>query len=242
LVIDLISQDYFYGNKLLKDACNKWEESVLNDTPDYSLYNSDVYLTESFNCWKNYSHKYLLLIKKYMNSKESKIDIRSIKSIIDLGCGNSYTTIGLSAMFPMAKVYGTNLSNTLQFKLNKEVTSNISNCEIIDESMNGILEPYPDLVFASEFFEHLTEPLKLLRTIILKNPKYIIFANTFTKMSLGHFLKYYDNNNIYTGKTISRLFHQILKQSHYVRLNTGFFNNRPYIYTYAKPHNINKLF
>ena len=230
LDVDKLYEDYCTGNFELHKVYDAWKKSVSLGKPDFSLYGSDVYMNEAFNCWRLYSRRYLLLLKKYLTRPDCAIH-NDVKTVLDLGCGCGYTTVGLSSIFPNAHIYGTNLSGTLQYKIAEDVCKPFANCTICDESHNADLPESPDLVFASEFFEHLDRPLVLLDTII-KNyrPKYIVFANTFTQMSLGHFEQYYDGNDVLEGKEMSRRFGERLRHHGYVKIETKFFNNRPYIY------------
>lgn len=241
--VDKLFKDYCDGNGELYRVYADWEQSVHNGKPNYALYGSDVYMNEAFMCWKLYSRRYLLLLRNYLNKSECPIDTADVKTILDLGCGCGYTTVGLSSIFPDAVVYGTNLSDTLQYKIASHICADFPRCEIWDESHNADLPTAPDLVFASEFFEHLTEPLVLLDDLVTKyRPKYFVFANTFTKMSLGHFEQYYGDGKIFTGKSMSREFIKRLKKHGYVKVQTKFFNSRPSIYMLQAPTKKKPLF
>ena len=231
LDIEALYYEYCAGNPGLKDVYDEWALSVRDGEPEYELYNNDLYMNEAFNCWKLYSRRYLLLLRKYLTRSDCMIKADKVKSVLDLGCGCGYTTVGLSSIFPNATITGTNLSGTLQYKIAEDVCRDFPNCIICDESHNADIAPAPDLVFASEFFEHLTEPLVLLDDLITKyHPKYFVFANTFTKMSLGHFDTYYHYGCEFPGKTMSRMFGNALRAAGYVKVQTKFFNNRPSIY------------
>lgn len=241
--VDKLYNDYIDGNKELQSVYKEWEESVHRCKPNFTLYGRDVYINEAFMCWKLYSRRYLLLLRKYLKRADCVIDTRDVKTVLDLGCGCGYTTVGLSSIFPDATVFGTNLSGTLQYKIAEDVCRDFPNCIICDESHNANLHKSPDLVFASEFFEHLDSPLVLLDAIVEKyRPKYFVFANTFTKMSLGHFEQYYDGNKVFTGKDMSREFTKRLKKLGYVKVPTKFFNNRPSIYILQEPVKKKPLF
>jgi SAM-dependent methyltransferase len=231
LNVEEVYDDYCAGNPGLRDLYDEWALSVKEHKPAFELYGHDLYMNEAFNCWKLYSRRYLLLLRKYLSRPDCVIDKDDVKTVLDLGCGCGYTTVGLSSLFPDATVCGTNLSGTLQYKIAEDVCRDFPNCIICDESHNANLHKAPDLVFASEFFEHLTEPLVLLDDLVSKyRPKYFVFANTFTKMSLGHFERYWDCDHSFDGKKMSREFISRLRKHGYVKVPTKFFNNRPSIY------------
>lgn len=227
---ELLLEDYNNKFKHLEVIRQEWSKSVEDGSPDFTLYGHQLYLNETFDCWRTYSRKYLNLLKKIIGDGDSIIKMDEVKSVLDLGCGCAYTTVGLLDLFPDATVYATNLSGTLQYNIDECVTENFDNIVLKDESYTFKL-PSVDLVFASEFFEHQDRPVEFIRELISTyNPKYIVFANTFTQMALGHFVNYYDLGEKYTGKDISRLFNKTIREAGYVKANTGFFNNRPSVY------------
>lgn len=231
LDVDKLFNDYCSGHTELLNVYDLWKKSVSTGAPDFSLYGRDVYMNEAFNCWKLYSRRYLMLLQKYMTRSDCEINPDSVHTVLDLGCGCGYTTIGLSSIFPQAHIYGTNLSGTLQYKIAEDICRDFPNCIICDESHNADLPESPDLVFASEFFEHLNEPLVLLKDLIDKySPKYFVFANTFTQMSLGHFEHYVYNGKKFTGQHMSHLFNDMLRAYGYMKADTNFYNNRPNIF------------
>lgn len=231
--IQEIYDDWINGNERMTELYSKWEKSVQDGKPDYSIYNDLYYLEDAFGSWKGFSRRYLCLLNKYINKEDTEIDKSEVKSVIDLGCGCGYSTIGLKSLFPDATVYGTNLPHTLQWSIDVDVFKPFKDIYAVPECDTLFLSEV-DLVFASEFFEHLDKPIELLSGIIQRyKPKYFVFANTFTKMSLGHFYKYSHDGVEYDGKSISRLFNKYLRDNGYVKVNTGFFNNRPQIYKLA---------
>jgi SAM-dependent methyltransferase len=244
--VDFLYNEYIGGNKCLDTLQERWEKSLVStDGPDFSVYGEDMYLNESFRCWKNYARRYVQNIKKYCDREDACINKDEIKCVVDLGCGNAFSTIGLADIFKNSIIYGTNVKGTISYKMCEIVTSKIDRCVIIDEAHNDSLPQKPDIVFASEFFEHLTNPINLLNTIICKyKPKYFIFANTFTQMSIGHFNTYYDiKGNAFAGKNISKEFNNSLRKNGYKKVDTGFFNSRPQIFILedeSKVHDLSK--
>lgn len=232
---ELMLYQYETGNEILKKLQEIWVASLETSLPDYSVYSHPAYVNESFVCWKQYARRYIKLLAKYITRSDSVIREEDVHDILDLGCGCAYSTVGLKAVFPNAVVTGTNLAGTLQFSIDKDVTENIGDCDVVDESLTTKL-PNVDMVFASEFFEHLTDPIDLLKALIdTYAPKYFVFANTFTKMSIGHFTSYSYDGALYTGAEMSRLFGTYLRKHGYSRVQTGFYNGRPQIYVRRPP-------
>lgn len=224
---DALYTDYCTGNTKLDDLKKLWVKSINAGAPDFSLYNDDLYINESFVCWKIYSRRYLQLLNKYLNGDTCEIDKGAVKNILDVGCGCGFTTVGLKSLFPGATVKATNLKGTLQYNIDIEVTKDTAGIEIHDDSEIFNLGKI-DMIFASEFFEHLEEPFKYLQKLIdAYRPKYIVYANTFTNMAIGHFNSYEG----FVGGKASLNFTKTLKQNGYTRVKSAkFFNNRPYIY------------
>lgn len=207
-----------------------WEKSVLRGEFDFSVYNHDAYLFESFICWKIYSRQYLIDLRKYLASSDCEIDRSKIHRILDLGCGCAYSTVGLKSIFDDACVMGTNLKGTLQFSIDEFVCENIDGCSMVDENDTFNLGNV-DMVFASEFFEHIQEPIDFLLSLLRAySPEYLVVANTFTRMSLGHFSEYFYNGEAFNGIRMSRMFNDTLRENGYISLSTGFWNNRPKVW------------
>ena len=223
---------YYKGNVLVRENLRilheleaKWYKSLENNSPDYSVYNDSSFLSDIWACWIVYSRKYLLNInsKKYLSDKSIIEDMGDIKTIIDLGCGFGYTTAGLKELFPKADVFGTNIENSCQFKIATEY-SKLYNFYIIPD----IKDKKADLIFASEYFEHIEKPVQHLIDIInICNPKYFIIANSFNTKALGHFNSYNINKLYLDGKTTSREFNNTLRIYGYKKIDTKLWNNRP---------------
>lgn len=211
--------------KHMADLENKWYDSLTQNKPDYSVYSDPYYYCEVWLCWKNYSRRYLKEISNHKSffTKSISDDMSNVKTVIDLGCGFGYTTIGLKEIFPSAKVYGTNIKDTPQYSIAKTF-----------EKENGIviIEDYTDietdLIFASEYFEHFEKPIEHLTDVLEKtNPKYMLIANTFNGKAIGHFDSYVHSNKKYDGKTINKMFNNTLRQFGYEKMEINCWNNRP---------------
>lgn len=148
LPVEDLYKSFISDNDMLNCLHKKWEKSVADGNPDYSVYGEDAYMNEVFICWKEYSRRYLLLLKKYLAKENCEVNKEDISSILDLGCGCGFSTIGLKAIFPKAIVSATNLNGTLQHAINVHVTENIDDIYIYDENdtfnLNNI-----NMVFAS---------------------------------------------------------------------------------------------
>lgn len=219
-------EDVPYENiKHMVDLENKWYESLKQNKPDYSVYSDPYYFCEVWLCWVNYSRRYL----KEINNKKSLFDksiigeIGTVDTVIDLGCGFGYTTIGLKELFPLANVYGTNIKNTPQYEIAKSFEKE-TNIIIIDDYSHKSA----DLIFASEYFEHFEKPIEhLIHVLENTKPKHMLIANTFNGKAIGHFNLYKHLDKQYDGKTISKMFNNTLRQFGYDKIETNCWNNRP---------------
>lgn len=211
--------------KHMVDLENRWYNSLAQNKPDYSVYSDPYYYCEVWLCWKNYSRRYLKEIsnQKSLFDKSIVDDMIDTKTVIDLGCGFGYTTIGLKEIFPTAKVYGTNIKDTPQYNIAKTFEQQ-KHINIIDD----YADIKTDLIFASEYFEHFDKPIEHLIDVLQKtNPKYLLIANTFNGKAIGHFNSYTHLNMLYDGKTISKMFNSTLRQFGYEKVETNCWNNRP---------------
>jgi len=223
----LKSKEYF------QPLTDKWyyNMSMNNYEEALKVYDDEHYILDAFDCYQSYSRDYLRSVLKSPVYKK----LKNIKSFVDLGCGIGYSTIGLKEIFPKAEAYATNLKNTKQWKFCKAVSKKagftlVSNVDKIGHNI--------DLVFASEYFEHILEPISHLEDIINEiSPKYLIIANSFNTKSMGHF----DYYLIKKGKTpeisrfipkssISRLFNKFLIDKGYTRVKVKMWNDRPAIW------------
>jgi SAM-dependent methyltransferase len=209
---------------------DQWYKSLEKNSqePDYSVYADPYYMFEVWLSWVNYSRRYLKDIQKPKSLFGTSIadDMRNdgLNSILDLGCGFGYTTASLKEIFPDCSVYGTNFEDSLQFKMSKDI--GISNDFTMLPDHKSITEI--DLIFASEYFEHIINPIEHVEDIIdTCNPKYFLIASTFNQPAIGHFNQYNHGNFIFDGKTTSSKFNNYLRSRGYESIETGCWNNRP---------------
>jgi hypothetical protein len=205
----------------------RWYTALENSKIDWSVYDDDRYLAELWSCWVIYSKRYLNDIQapNKVNGKSIVEDIGKINSILDLGCGFGYTTLILSKIFPKSVVYGTNIENTTQIQVAEDLLAN-THCSVLTDIVQA--PSRVDLVFASEYFEHLQEPILHLEKIICwLNPKYFLIANSFGASAIGHFIDYKVGNHTIDESEMSRLFNKKLRELGYEKIKTKLWNNRP---------------
>jgi len=237
--------DYKYAKQLIslgfklqaeapyqKFLVNEWYNSLDAGKANFNLYNHEYYFVDLWICWKEYSRNYLKAITKH-NSLDAETSIysylKNIKTVADLGCGLGLTTSGLKQIFKSARVIGTNIKDTKQFAF----------CEYMSKKYDFEIEthynklPKIDLLFASEYYEHIYECLDEIDVILkTKTPRYLYIANSFNTVSYGHFRKYKAfNNDAQIGqKEISKIFNNTLKLNGYRKIKTKLWNNKPMLW------------
>ncbi len=204
-----------------------WYNSLDVDSknPDYSVYSDPYYFCETWLCWIKYSKRYLkeIQLSRSMSDKSIVDYMNNVSSVLDLGCGAGYTTAELKKIFPKAKVYGTNFEGSSQFQIAKYLGK--KHGFKIFGNHSGIKA---DLIFASEYFEHIQAPVEHLMEILKDcDPEYLLVANTFNSRAIGHFNEYLHFGNKLSGKETSRLFNATLNNIGYKKVITQCWNNRP---------------
>jgi methylase of polypeptide subunit release factors len=214
----------------LESLLERWINS-LQSTPDYLVYAHDHYIAELWACWKQYSRSHLLNIQK-PNSliTESIINhLQASKTIVDLGFGFGYTTAALKQIFPRATVWGTNLADTLQIEVAQTMAKDYQ-FNITDQIQS--IEAPVDLVFASEYFEHIQNPIDHLHQVIeILRPQYWLIANAFGTTAIGHFDYYSVAGSLVPAKQCSKLFNAAMRQHGYKSIKTKLWNNRPFFWS-----------
>jgi len=225
-------------DKIFLELSNKWYDDLENqDTRNiYEVYNHDYYFIDIFNCFITYSRDYIKRIMK--SSHFSKL--QDAKVIVDIGCGISYSTCLLKQVFPDAKVYAINLKDTKQWKL-CEIMSRRFGFHLI-ESIHEI-EEQVDILWASEYFEHIYNPIEHVDDIINTiNPKHMIIANSFNTWGMGHFTQYDVYGTITNQDKISKIFNQHLESKEYQKVKCKIWNNKPTIWKRNDESNISSLY
>jgi len=227
--LTLQSIKYYRGDKSVRafmhvnqEMEKKWYDSLEKGEPLYSIYDDDYYVGDIWACWIVYSRGYLKLINKY------KQIFGNPESILDLGCGQGFTTAALKEIFPNSDVFGCNIEETVQFKVAEEIGIQ-RNFKVIGPNM--VHARKFDMIFASEFFEHVEKPIDLLVKLINSaSPKILVLANSFSSRSVGHFPVYKVGNKLVENTKIAHEFNNTLRNQGYRRAEVKFWNNRPAIW------------
>jgi len=220
-------------NSLFTELTERWYEHLDAGNLDeaFKVYDDDYYFVDIFNCFVGYSRQYIRrLMKTSLPYGGSMYDVlKDTKSFVDIGCGISYSTCTLKEIFPTANAYAINLKDTKQWKF----------CEIMSERMDfNLIESIHDVkhdvdfVFASEYFEHIYNPVEHVKEIIdAVSPKYFIIANAFNTWSIGHFRQYEHGHSIVDQKNMSKIFNTFMKSQGYIQAECKMWNNKPVIWS-----------
>lgn len=204
---------------------NRWYDGLKKGFADYGIYSEKVYLSDMWACWSIYSRKYLMNIQKLTSTTQL---LNGVTKIVDMGCGAGLTTAAFKQIFPNANVIGVNIEDTAQIKLCRHF-ANIYGFNISTD-INEIGSDV-DVVFASEYFEHIKEPITHLEDIIrIMNPKMMIIANAFGTISVGHFNEYTINGSEIHGKKSNRIFSAAMRKAGYTMIKCGWWNNKPNVW------------
>jgi SAM-dependent methyltransferase len=204
-----------------------WYQSLNSARPDYSIYDSPLYLAELWACWSVFSRKYLLSIHPPKNLPPLGIAaaMSPVRRIVDLGCGCGYTTASFCELFPDAEVIGTNISGSIQYRIASEMASAYG-FQMVPGPREAAGET--TLVFASEYFEHILDPITHLKEVVASlHPRFMMIANAFGTVSIGHFHEHVINGSRVRSDRVSRVFSSEMKRLGYVKIKTKLWNNRP---------------
>lgn len=229
---------YYYGSKKsdrrkynpFLPLEQKWYEAQDNGYADYDVYADKYYFVDLIACYWNYSRGYIRSLEKKSfdnKSKSLKQLIPNAKNILDLGCGLGYTTIDLKKLFPNAELFGTNFTGTPQWDFCLKNLDGIAT--MLDE--NNLPDISADIVFASEFFEHIERPMEFIDKLFLKNsPGVLVLANSFNTKSIGHFYNYKHHEGVIPQERVSKYFNDYLRGLGYEKLKTSIWNNKPTVW------------
>jgi hypothetical protein len=204
----------------------QWYESVEAGIPDYSVYGTDEYLGDLWACWVTYSRKY---IRTLMKNKDVIRRLGSVSLIVDLGCGIGYTTAAWKSIFPNATVFGTNFEGITQTLIAEQMARQFGFNMAYDVAS---IKRDADIVFASEYFEHFSRPVKHLHKVLSSlSPSHLLMANSFGARSIGHFDEYEIDGEMVEGKSASKRFNIELGKFGYRKVKTDLWNDRPAYWT-----------
>jgi SAM-dependent methyltransferase len=240
--LDLL--DFYSGKKKTNEIINAMEEHWYKslrqyNMPDYSIYESPIFVLDMWACWKLYSRNYIrnMVTSKNKINGERIYDYlnKRIKNTVDVGCGIGYTSVALSEVFRCG-VYATNIRDSAQWKFCKLLFGNMGHIGIADnvKKIGNHIKKHErkiDLLFASEYFEHFADPINHVSVVISSvKPKFIAMANAFGADAIGHFDTYPVGDKKVEGKNFGRYFNDHIRKMGYETLETGFYNNRPYLF------------
>lgn len=219
--------EYIKTQKKFEELTEEWYRAIDNNSPSvftyspeaFRVYNDDYYFTDLWTCFIKYSRQYLKNVRKeFVFGKGS--------TIADLGCGVGLTTVAIKQMYPQARVIGTNLPDTKQWKFAEKLSKKYD-----FELAESINEPVMT-VFASEYFEHIYSPIAHVNDLIMMcKPQYFIIANAFNTRSIGHYRTYIDTIGVPIDQSkISRVFNDNLRNHGYIKMKMPFFNNKPNVW------------
>jgi SAM-dependent methyltransferase len=200
----------------------RWYRSLVSGTPDYSIYDAAYYFVDLWVCWATYSRGYLRSLRKI------RAIVGEVGSVVDMGCGIGYTTAALTELYPDATVAGVDQPDTTHYPFAARQAKQYG--FRMRPRVDGVGDA--DLVFASEFFEHVIEPLAVLREIVaVCYPRHLFIANSFNTLSHGHFAEYTVDGATVDQAAISRRFNRELLRLGYEKQVTGLWNNRPALWS-----------
>lgn len=197
----------------------QWYDSLDAGKPDYSIYDGIDYLAEAWDCYVNYSSKYI----DWMCTKSGPEVMAVLKKpgavIADLGCGSGMSVYQLANTLPNAQIRGTQLPDTFQAKVALEICKNTPNAKISATEYVGKC----DVALASEYFEHFEEPFDHLDEIMMHSgdPQVLVLANAFSVRAPGHFNKYKWNGEEIENKLTGRTFNTYLRSKGYKVISKG---------------------
>lgn len=199
----------------------RWYASLEKGFPDYSVYTGEEYISEAIYCWEKYSSKYINCLVK-----ENILDsMKPASIVVDLGCGVGYTTSALTLLFPNAKVYGTNIIPSKQHERAIDFGS-IYGFEIVENLRD--IKSKADVIFAFDYFEHFHLPIEHLEYVLdVLFPRHFVIANSFNTVSTGHFPSYFTGKGETPASLVGRLFNKKMRSRGYIKIETGFWNDRP---------------
>jgi SAM-dependent methyltransferase len=120
-----------------------------------------------------------------------KIPQKDIQTIADIGCGEGSNLVFLRTLFPNAKFYGFDVSQTALDSASKRISAEFFTLDIQTEAPRLKF----DLVFCSDVIEHLENDIAAIQNIKKITGKYAMIATIQGRMrrnekSIGHIRNY----------------------------------------------------
>lgn len=205
----------------------RWYRSLQDGAADYTVYDEDAYLVEAVHCWWAYSRPYLRNCLKPASLPPDGVWYRfeDASLIVDVGNGLGFTSAALRGLSPTAQVIGTNMPGSTQYRIASLLADAYGFTMVPDAAE---IAGQPDLVWATEYFEHFDRPLDHANELIAAlQPRAMLIANTFGGDATGHFDTYIvDGEELPCGK-VGRLFNANLRRLGYRKVETKMWNARP---------------
>jgi hypothetical protein len=222
-----LTQDDHNNLKIYDDISDQWYNS-LTTSPDYSVYSLPNYIIDLWMCWKYSSRPTIMKLHRKPTGVSAAESFGIINKIVDLGSGIGFTSALLRSYWPQAKIVGTNIPGTFQYKI-AELLGKSHNFSMVEKLED--VGDNNDMVFASEYFEHFQSPISHLREVLTTlKPKYLITANAFTYDAIGHFDEYIVESETVEDKKMNKLFTKEANLLGYKRYHMKMFNDRPVIW------------
>ncbi len=201
------------------------------DYKNFNRYYSYEYLYIALNCFKKYSKNSVFKTFEYLGSEK-------IEKILDLGAGIGLTTNLLQDLFPNSKVYYLNLEKSLQ----NEFFEKIKKPEIvIINNEEDLYNNEFDIIFASELFEHIENPIDLLRKTMKICNKFFVTSNAFGPEAYGHFTSYLVDDVVLAPRETSKKFLKTMREE-FEDMKIKTWNSRPRIFKRIEDTRQLKLF
>lgn len=208
----------------------RWYDSLEMGEPAYDVYGGLEYLADTWACWRVYSRKYLLSLLSDKALPGSMAHLLQNHIVVDLGNGLGFSTAALREVFPAAQVIGTNLPDTIQWKI-ASMMANDSGFRMVSDLGRVQTGRAGGLVFASEYFEHFYRPVEHLDEVLnTLRPEHLVIASTFNSPSIGHFKRYRVAGQDLPGIQTSRAFNGRLRERGYAKVPWQVWNNRPTVW------------
>lgn len=207
-----------------ESVCDKrWYASLITGTPDYGIYDDPAYLPYLWPSTLEYARVTVRWITRWVPAGQ-------VTTVVDLGCGIGITTAWLSAAYPDASVYGTQLPG-VQGDIAAKLAAGYRFRVIRTPAEASPPDPRRTLVLGSEYFEHFHDPVRHVRQVLgaLHRPRWLAAANAFGARSAGHFPWYSVAAHQVSNRTVGATWGRAVRAAGYRHVRSAW-NNRPALY------------